>query len=135
MTFSELSKELRKERGLTQIQLAEALKVSKSCIAMIEIGKNEPTANTLLRYANYFEVSTDYLLGLEDDFGAKHFSPPQKQKLASSLTQDEQNLIEDYRALAPYLQEMLRATIQTWKGTKANSNATPNTSFGNGKLA
>lgn len=69
MEFSEKSKSLRKEKGLSQVELAQALNVSKACISMIEIGKNEPTANTLIRYANFFECSTDYLLGREDDFG------------------------------------------------------------------
>lgn len=47
MIFSEISKALRKEKGLSQAQLAEALKVSNGCIGMIEIGKNEPTANNI----------------------------------------------------------------------------------------
>ena len=118
MTFAEKSKSLRKEKKLSQIQLAEALNLSKACISMIEIGKNEPTANTLIRYADFFECSTDFLLDREDDLGVISIKT---EKLASALTQDEQNLIEDYRSLAPYLQEMLRATIQTWKGAKANS--------------
>lgn len=53
MTFSNTSKTLRKEKGLSQVQLAEALNISKACISMIEIGKNEPTANTLLKYADF----------------------------------------------------------------------------------
>ncbi len=69
MNFGEKSRYLRKEKGLSQVQLAQALNVSKACISMIEIGKNEPTANTLIRYANFFECSTDYLLDREDDFG------------------------------------------------------------------
>lgn len=69
MTFSNTSKTLRKEKGLSQVQLAEALNISKACISMIEIGKNEPTANTLLKYADFFQCSTDYLLGREDDLG------------------------------------------------------------------
>ena len=56
MTFSEISKSLRKENGLSQVQLAEALNVSKACISMIEIGKNDPTANTLLKYADFFSM-------------------------------------------------------------------------------
>ena len=62
MNFSEISKTLRKERNLSQVELAKALNVSKACISMIEIGRNEPTANTLIRYADFFECSVDYLL-------------------------------------------------------------------------
>ena len=95
MTFSETSKVLRKEKGLSQTQLAEALKVSKACISMIEIGKNEPTANTLLKYADFFQCSTDYLLGREDDFGNITI---QTEKPAP-LPQDEQKLLDTYRQL------------------------------------
>ena len=59
MTFSNTSKTLRKEKGLSQVQLAEALNISKACISMIEIGKNEPTANTLLKYADFFTIKTE----------------------------------------------------------------------------
>lgn len=97
MIFSEISKALRKEKGLSQAQLAEALKVSNGCIGMIEIGKNEPTANTLLKYADFFQCSTDYLLGREDDFGniTIHTERP------APLPQDEQELLNIYQALSP----------------------------------
>lgn len=97
MTFSEISKTLRKEKGLSQVQLAEALKVSNGCIAMIEIGKNEPTANTLLKYADFFQCSTDYLLGREDDFGNITI---QTEKPAP-LPPDTQELVNIYQALSP----------------------------------
>lgn len=97
MTFSEISKSLRKENGLSQVQLAEALNVSKACISMIEIGKNDPTANTLLKYADFFQCSTDYLLGREDDLGniTIHTEKP------APLPQDEQELLNIYQALSP----------------------------------
>lgn len=53
MDFSERSKYLRKEKGLSQVQLAEALKVSKACISMIEIGKKRTDgkyADTVRRF-------------------------------------------------------------------------------------
>ncbi len=86
MNFAEISKTLRKSRNLSQEALAKELQISKACISMIEIGKNEPTANTLIRYADFFQCSTDYLLGREDDFGnvtvsAPEFSPEEKQLL------------------------------------------------------
>ena len=88
MTFSEMSRYLRKEKGLSQVELAKALNVSKACISMIEIGKNEPTAITLIKYADFFECSIDYLLGREDDFGNVHV-----QGTAPQLTADEKELM------------------------------------------
>ena len=100
MTFSEKSKYLRAEKNLSQVQLAEALNVSKACISMIEIGKNEPTANTLIRYADFFEVSTDYLLGREDDFG--NVSVP-----APSMSADAQELLRIFESLDPMHREQI----------------------------
>mgnify|MGYP002801968749 FL=1 len=97
MTFSETSKALRKEKGLSQVQLAKALKVSNGCIAMIETGKNEPTANTLLKYADFFQCTTDYLLGREDDFG-NVVVPTEKP---APLPQDEQEMLQIYQSLSP----------------------------------
>lgn len=97
MTFSETSKALRKEKGLSQVQLAKALKVSNGCIAMIETGKNEPTANTLLKYADFFQCTTDYLLGREDDFG----NVVVQTEKPAPLPQDEQELLNIYQALSP----------------------------------
>jgi len=66
MAFADKSKELREEFNLTQLQLAQKLHISRACISMIEIGRNEPTANTLLAYANFFGVSVDELLGRDE---------------------------------------------------------------------
>ena len=79
------------------MQLANALNLSNGCIAMIEIGKNEPTANTLLKYADFFQCSTDYLLGREDDFGNITI---QTEKPAP-LPPDTQELVNIYQALSP----------------------------------
>lgn len=97
MTFSNTSKTLRKEKGLSQVQLAEALNISKACISMIEIGKNEPTANTLLKYADFFQCSTDYLLGREDDFGNITIHTEKH----APLPPDTQELVNIYQALSP----------------------------------
>lgn len=94
MTFSEMSKSLRKGKNLSQVQLAEALKVSKACISMIEIGKNEPTANTLMKYADFFNCSTDYLLGRADDLGVISIESEK-----SDLSKDERSAVETLRAL------------------------------------
>ncbi len=96
MDFAEISKMLRKSMNLSQETLAKKLDVSKACISMIEIGKNEPTANTLLRYADFFQCSTDFLLGREDDFGNVQL-PPSTQP---PLSMDEQRLLLTYRTLS-----------------------------------
>ena len=64
--FSEKLKELRKDKDLSQKKLANDLNVDQRSISNWEKGIREPDFNTLIRIAKYFDVKTDYLLGLED---------------------------------------------------------------------
>ena len=117
--FSERLRELREQSGLSMLNLARKIGVSDAAVCKWENEENEPKASYILLLSNFFEVSTDYLLGLENDLGTKKYTSP----VSPTLSQDEQSLLDDYRSLAPALQEMLRATIQTWKGSDANVNA------------
>ena len=56
--------ELRQERGLTQRELGQVLCVSTGTISNYETGVHLPDAYKLIALADYFDVSTDYLLGL-----------------------------------------------------------------------
>ena len=66
MKFATILKELREEKGLSQMQLAKKLDISQSAIARWELSKTEPTAGALLLLSGFFEVSVGYLLGVED---------------------------------------------------------------------
>ncbi len=65
-TIGKRIKELRKEQSLTQIDFANALHIDKSTIAKYETDKATPSVQMLVAIAKFFNVSTDYLLGLED---------------------------------------------------------------------
>jgi transcriptional regulator with XRE-family HTH domain len=54
--------ELRKEKGITQMDVAKVLDISRQAYANYEIGKREPDLATLLKLADFFGVSVDYLL-------------------------------------------------------------------------
>ena len=58
-------RELRRERGISQPQLAAAIGVSKGVISFWENGVNEPKASYIVALCKFFGVSSDYLLGLE----------------------------------------------------------------------
>ena len=62
-------KNLRNERNISQTTLANAIHVSQKAIDYWERGINEPKACYILALSLYFEVSADYLLGLEDEAG------------------------------------------------------------------
>ena len=66
MKFAERLKELRLARGLSQMQLANALNISQSAIAKWELNKTEPTASAIILLAEYFGETTDYLLGVSN---------------------------------------------------------------------
>lgn len=71
--YGKILKELRKEKGLTQKKLALMLDCDQSMIARWEKGECEPTESAIRRTAIFFGVSADYLLGLEDETGAKTY--------------------------------------------------------------
>ncbi len=58
-------KELRSEEGISQRELGVRLNVCNQTVSFWESGQREPDLDTLLKIANYFQVSTDYLLGNE----------------------------------------------------------------------
>ena len=62
-TFAERLKQLRSGKNLSQDALGKAMGISRYAIYTYENGKAFPTVEGLLALADYFEVSTDYLLG------------------------------------------------------------------------
>ena len=66
MKFSERLRELRIERNLSQMELAQKTGISQSAIARWELNKTEPTATALITLSRFFGESVDYLLGLID---------------------------------------------------------------------
>ncbi len=56
-------KELRKERGISQVKLAMDLCTNQNTISRYETGEREPGIAELIRIADYFNVSLDYLVG------------------------------------------------------------------------
>ena len=65
MEFCEKLQELRKRRGLTQEELAEALYVSRTAISKWESGRGYPSIDSLKEISGYFSVSIDDLLSAE----------------------------------------------------------------------
>jgi len=63
-TFGERLRELRRESGIGQIQLAKELGVGKSVISLWELDRCEPTLSNLIKLAKFFNVSIDELAGL-----------------------------------------------------------------------
>ncbi len=64
--FYERIKELRLSLGINQVQFGKKLNVSKQCISNWESGYIQPSIDMLIRIAETFSISADYLLGLND---------------------------------------------------------------------
>lgn len=60
-------KELRKSRGISQLKLAMDLSMNQNSISRYESGAREADYATLIKFADYFNVSIDYLLGRTDN--------------------------------------------------------------------
>lgn len=56
-------KEIRKKKGISQLKLAMDLNTNQNTISRYETGDREPGINELIKIADYFNVSIDYLVG------------------------------------------------------------------------
>lgn len=63
MKFSERLKYLRQQKHLTQYEFARQTGIGRSAIGMYEAGERLPKYSVLCQFADFFHVSTDYLLG------------------------------------------------------------------------
>lgn len=66
MDLGQRIKYLRMQKNMTQEQLAEVIGISRSALSMYELNQREPDLNTIIKFADFFQVSTDYLLGRLD---------------------------------------------------------------------
>ncbi len=75
--------ELRRQKGLSQAELARLLNLGQSTIAMYEKNKRAPDYHQLARLADFFNVSVDYLLGRKRE-DEKDAPPPNENLLAAA---------------------------------------------------
>lgn len=97
MKFCERLESLLEDWDLTQRQLAEDLHIASTTLNGYIRGKREPDYGTLIRIAAYFNVSTDYLLGITNN----------KANFEKALDVREDNLVGIYRNLQPEHKDLL----------------------------
>ncbi len=88
-------KNLRKKKKLSQTEMAKILNVHQTAVSQWEKGRTTPDMQTLIKIADYFNVSIDYLLGQEKN----------TIDTEETLTLEEKQLIEKYRLLDDYGQK------------------------------
>lgn len=99
---------LRQNYKISQQQLADVIGVSQQSINKYENHNIEPDIETLMKMADYFCVSVDYLIGHSDEHGAD----------VSSISADEAKLINNFRSLTPKQRESIVLIIKNYLGTK-----------------
>lgn len=108
---------LRIENGLTQKQLADNLNISDKNIWTYEKGIATPPYDILSAYADFFGVTTDYLIGRTDDFAKLATAP-----INDAYTIEERQLIAKYRELNPHCKKLINNTIDTLVTTSTAAN-------------
>ena len=88
-------KELRLENNLTQRELSQKIHIAQNTLSQIENNIANPSYEVLNLIADFFQCSTDYLLGREDDFGNITI----KTEKPADLSDDGRKIVKQYRSL------------------------------------
>ena len=104
-------KKLREEKGLKQSDLAKIFNISPSSIGMYETDKREPDDELKLKFAEYFNVSIDYLMGNTDNRDSDE---------QSNIKDDEIDIAfyEGYKDLEDEDKEVMRNTLKAFLRNK-----------------
>ena len=107
----QILKELRKEKGLNQIQLAKFIGVSVQAYQKYEYGTAEPTFDSVCKLADFYNVTADYLLGREP--------APNPFADLNLSEEDEANVVAKYMSLPPEIRAcMLDVLVQLGDAAK-----------------
>src|SRR5690554_6693798 len=90
--FGERLARLRKEKKLSQYELADRLNFSRGQIANYEQGQRQPDYETLQKLADFFDVSLDYLLGRTDNPNPPDKKEPSTPYTAPLTAKDERDI-------------------------------------------
>lgn len=115
--IGEKIKELRKNSKMTQEQLGDAIGVSKMAISYFEKGKKSPGRESLEKIADYFGVTTDYLLGRSADPELNEDEDKIVSKEGKNIMAIIESLPEDERKKAWEQLEMYVNYMQTKKNS------------------
>lgn len=115
MKFKDRLKELRLEMGITQKELATIVGVGRTTISEYESGKIVPSQQKLLKIAEYFGVSVDYLTGVSN---APHNQQPKQEIRLEKFVENLMKLVETKtttiygKPLNDYNAEIIKVEIQ-----------------------
>ena len=96
-------KNIREKKNITQIKLSIDIEVSQELISQYELGKTKPTVENLLKLADYFNCSTDYLL--------QRTNIPNKIDTLNTKELEVANIVEQYKSLTIENQKHLQSYL------------------------
>ena len=101
-------RKLREEKAISQRQLADVISVSQQSINKYENHNIEPDIDTLMKMADYFETSVDYIIG--------HSNVRRKIEIINSydLNLDETELVDAYRKLSSKQRNSVKLIIENY---------------------
>jgi transcriptional regulator with XRE-family HTH domain len=112
--FPERLKQLRKEKGMTQIDLAEALGVSSGTVAMWETGKRKPSFEMFDKLTEVFDRRLDYILGTSDDPSSQKLREDEVRVLGNWVVQEEyEDVMRKFSLLDDFGQKAVNAILRT----------------------
>ncbi|KLR75305.1 XRE family transcriptional regulator [Geobacillus sp. T6] len=118
MTFGKRLRFLRKKMNMTQKDLADRFSLGESTIGMYERDEREPSFEFVRQLADFFNVTTDYLLGRTD-----HPNPPEQDDIPEELKDPELGLF--FKELAEAPEERREQLLKIWEILKSEGNRKP----------
>ena len=107
LIYGKRLKELREERGISMMTLAKAISVSDTAVCKWENQDSEPKLSYIIKLADYFNCSSDFLIGRSDDFGGY---------IVQNQSDSEKNqLLKAFRSLSPQMKNLAIDTLNLWK--------------------
>ena len=102
-------KKIREKRNVTQIKLSMAIGVSQETISAYESGKSLPSADTLIKIAEFLNTSTDYLLGrIKEDSSLRSLMNDTVDKQLDELVNNYALLSTDNKENLVWYSEVLK---------------------------
>lgn len=117
MSIGERIKAERQKKGISQAALGEMLQITQQAVAKWERDLSEPDSQMLIKLANYFGVTIDYLLGGSTSNIDANYAVATNNAF---LSEQEKELIAMFRQLSPYLQGLTLDTVRGWAGSPAS---------------
>jgi transcriptional regulator with XRE-family HTH domain len=118
MTLGKRLRFLRKKKNMTQKDLADVFNLSESTIGMYERDEREPSFEFVRQLADFFNVTTDYLLGRTDNP-----NPPEKDDIPEKLKDPTLGLF--FKELKEAPEERRELLLKIWEILKSEGDRKP----------